>query len=73
MIVDRKILRPPLHTRSYLTKTGVLYPDDVAEDDVGEVAGLLTITGSGVELGSWLNSDSEDTRAKGLTQEESWA
>ena len=51
----------------------MLYPDDVAEDDVGEVAGLLTITGSGVELGSWLNSDSEDTRAKGLTQEESWA
>ena len=42
---------------------------DGAEDGVDEgVAELMGVSwvGSGVALGSWLNSDSDDTRAKGL-------
>ena len=35
--------------------------DDGVADTTGEPGG-----GSGVVLGSWLNSDSEDTRAKGF-------
>jgi len=35
-------------------------------DEGAEELSIESLIGSGVELGSWLNSDSEDTRANGL-------